>query len=199
VGSDVTPTIIRNGQVGRKGDEFALTVDAKATLSSSLDETRALRRLNGPFSRSSEEQAMKNWLKWVFALPVALMLVIGIGFGSQPHADSANAKESAQNRQLDENAKKAVEAWADAVASGNVDTVREHLAPEFQILRSDGKGYDEAEYLARGLPKIDSILNVQDVVATEHGNLMVVRYMLGLKATVDERSMGKRCSEVRRA
>jgi ketosteroid isomerase-like protein len=127
---------------------------------------------------------MKNWLKCLFAFSAAFMLVIGTGFGLQPHVNSASAKESTENRQLDEKAKKAVEAWANAVKSGNVDTVREHLAPEFQIQRSDGKGYDEAEYLAGGLPKIDSIVSVQDVVATEHGNVMVVRYVLSLKATV---------------
>jgi ketosteroid isomerase-like protein len=122
----------------------------------------------------------------------AFMLVIGTGFGLQPHANSASAKESTENRQLDEKAKRAVEAWAKAVASGNVDTVRQHLAPEFQILRSDGKGYDKAQYLAGGLPKIDSIIGVQDVVATEHGNLMVVRYMLSLKETVDGKAVQRR-------
>jgi ketosteroid isomerase-like protein len=141
------------------------------------------------FSRSSEERAMKNWLKCVFAFSAAFMLVIGIAFSSRLYVDSAIAKESTENRQLKENAKKAVEAWVNAVASGNVDTVREHLAPEFQILRSDGKGYDEAEYLAGGLPKIDSIIGVQDVVATEHDNLMVVRYVLSLKETVDGKAV----------
>lgn len=128
---------------------------------------------------------MKNWLKCVFAFSAAFMLVIGMAFSLRPYVDSAIAKEGTENRRLEDNAKKAVEAWAKAVASGNVDTVREHLAPEFQILRSDGKGYDEAEYVAGGLPKIDSIISVQDVVATEHGNLMVVRYVLSLNATVD--------------
>jgi ketosteroid isomerase-like protein len=127
---------------------------------------------------------MKNVLKCAFVFSAAFMLVAGIGFGFQPNANSASAKESTENRQLDEKAKKEVEAWAKAVASGNVDTIRQHLAPEFQILRSDGKGYDDTEYLAGGLPKIDSIISVQDVVATEHGNLMVVRYVLSLNASV---------------
>ncbi|MEZ5890450.1 MAG: nuclear transport factor 2 family protein [Xanthobacteraceae bacterium] len=135
---------------------------------------------------------MKNLSKWAFVFSAAVMLVAGLGFGLQPDANSASAKESTENRRLDENAKGEVEAWAKAVASGNVDTVRQRLAPEFQILRSDGKGYDEAEYLAGGLPKIDSIISVQDVVATEHGNLMVVRYVLSLDATVDGKVVQRR-------
>jgi Domain of unknown function (DUF4440) len=66
------------------------------------------------------------------------------------------------------------------------------LAPEFQILRSGGKGYDKAEYLAGGMSKIDSIVSVRDVVATAHGDLMVVRYVISLKASADGAAMKQR-------
>ena len=137
---------------------------------------------------------MTNRLKFfgsrgVLAFSAVLMLVIGVGSGWQLHAVSASAKEDTKTRHLDEKAKKAVEAWAGAVASGNVETVRDMLAPEFQLLRSDGKGYGKTAYLAGGMSKIDAIISVQDVVATEHGNLMVVRYVISLKASADGKAM----------
>lgn len=125
------------------------------------------------------------------AIVVSAMLILAIGFGSgwQHSAISARAEEATGNRQLDEKATKAVEAWANAVASGNVDAVRDHLAPEFQLLRSDGKGYDKAQYLAGGLSKIDSTISIQEAVATEHNDLVVVRYVISLKASADGRTM----------
>lgn len=119
-------------------------------------------------------------------------VAIGVGSGWQRATNSAHAEQAADNRQLDSEAKKAVEAWADAVASANTETVREILAPEFQILRSDGKGYDKAEYLAGGMSKIDAIISVQDVVATTHGELMVVRYVISLKASAGGGTMQRR-------
>jgi ketosteroid isomerase-like protein len=137
---------------------------------------------------------MKNWLKSlggrrVIAFSAAFILAVGVGVGWQRHATSARAEESTESRQLEEKAKKAVEAWASAVASGNAEIVRKFLAPEFQILRSDGKAYDKAQYLAGGMSKIDSIISVQDVFATEHGDLMVVRYVISLKASADGGTM----------
>ena len=135
---------------------------------------------------------MKNWLKSLggrrmIALSAAFILVVGVCW--QQYATFARAEESTESRQLEEKAKKAVEAWASAVASGNAEIVRKFLAPEFQILRSDGKAYDKAQYLAGGMSKIDSIISVQDVFATEHGDLMVVRYVISLKASAGGETM----------
>ena len=140
---------------------------------------------------------MKNWLKLfgsrrAIVFSAVLTLIIGVGAGWQRHAISASAEERTGKNHLEEKAKKAVQAWASAVASGNAETVREFLAPEFQILRSDGKAYDKAEYLAGGMSKIDAIISVQDVVATAHGNLMVVRYVISLKASAAGEAMQRR-------
>jgi len=137
---------------------------------------------------------MKNWLKFLgsrraIAFSAAFILAFGLGVGWQRHAIYARAEQSKESRQLDEKAKKAVEAWASAVACGNAKIVRKFLAPEFQILRSDGKAYDKAQYLAGGMSKIDTIISVQDVFATEHGDLMVVRYVISLKASADGSAM----------
>jgi ketosteroid isomerase-like protein len=77
-----------------------------------------------------------------------------------------------------------VEKWVDAAASGDADILGPMLAPEFQLVRSDGSAYDVGEYLARGIPKIDAGFEVSDVVATGSGDLMVVRYDLDLRETV---------------
>jgi ketosteroid isomerase-like protein len=137
---------------------------------------------------------MKNWLQFhhdrrVIAFSTAFIFAIGVCIGWQQYANSAHAEQSMESRQLAEKAKKAVEAWASAVASGDAETVRKFLAPEFQILRSNGKGYDEAQYLAGGMSKISSIISVHNVFATEHGDLMVVRYVIRLKASAGGKRM----------
>jgi ketosteroid isomerase-like protein len=77
-----------------------------------------------------------------------------------------------------------VEKWVDAAASGDADIVGAMLAPEFQLVRSDGAAYDAAAYLARGIPKIDAGFEISDVVATGFGDHLVVRYDLDLRETV---------------
>ena len=86
---------------------------------------------------------------------------------------------------LDVEAKQAVDAWLAALASGDVGDVRNVLAPEFQIVRSDGSAYGAEEYMASGLPRIDAIFAVDDVVATGFGDHMVVRYALGVKESLE--------------
>lgn len=71
--------------------------------------------------------------------------------------------------------------WIEAVASGDRPAVARLLAPEFQILRSDGVGYDKAGYLA-ALPEHRATPEVSDVQATGDAGSLVVRY----KVTVDE-------------
>jgi ketosteroid isomerase-like protein len=137
---------------------------------------------------------MKNWRKSPGgrrAIALSAVFILAVGVGWQQHVTSARAEVSAESRQLEAKAKKAVEAWAGAVASGNAEIVRKFLAPEFQILRSDGKSYDKAQYLAGGMSKIKSIISVQDVFATEHGDLMVVRYVISLKASAEGEAMQK--------
>lgn len=125
----------------------------------------------------------------LLTLSAVFVLAIGVICSWQSHAISANAAEDAGTRHLNAEAKKAVESWANAVASGNAQIVRGYLAPEFQILRSDGKAYDAEQYLAGGMSKIESVISVQDVVATAHANLMVVRYVISLKASADGETM----------
>ncbi len=51
-----------------------------------------------------------------------------------------------------EEALKALDPWADALLTGDPAVIEKVLAPEFQILRSNGSGYDKASYL-KSLPR----------------------------------------------
>ena len=90
---------------------------------------------------------------------------------------------------LDEEAKKAVESWVGAVASGDAEAVRAVLAPEFQIVRSDGSAHGFEGYLAGGMAKIESVPGIADLAVTGYGDHMIVRYALALEGSVDGKHM----------
>jgi ketosteroid isomerase-like protein len=90
---------------------------------------------------------------------------------------------------LDEEAKKAVESWVGAVASGDANAVRAVLAPEFQIVRSDGSAHGFEGYLAGGMAKIENVPGIADLVVTGYGDQMIVRYALTLEGSVDGKHM----------
>ena len=79
----------------------------------------------------------------------------------------------------------AVRAWIGAVMSGDPDTIRAVLAPEFQIMRADGSGYDAAGYPASQLPIIAAMPDIQNLVATTHGDILVARYFIDVNETRD--------------
>jgi ketosteroid isomerase-like protein len=111
------------------------------------------------------------------------MAVLGKADGGWKLQAFANLGQGLASR-IDAEARQAVETWVGAVASGDAAAVRDILAPEFQIVRSDGAAYDAAEYLAGGIPRIDALVGIDDVVATGFGDHMVVRYALNLTQTV---------------
>ena len=81
-------------------------------------------------------------------------------------------------------ARKAVDSWLGAVASGEKKRIGSVLAPEFQIARADGSAYGAAEYLESDLPKIMGSPAVENLVATGYGDLLVARYRLTFDATL---------------
>ena len=105
---------------------------------------------------------------------VAMLAVLAIGTAPARAAGSG----------LQDEAGKAVEQWVAAVTSGDKGAVAAMLAPEFQIVRDNGVAYDRDQYLASGLPKIAAPPPVSDLVATGEGDVMVVRYVLTIDATV---------------
>ena len=78
--------------------------------------------------------------------------------------------------------------WIQAVAEGDRDAVGRLLAPEFQILRSDGTGYDKAGYLA-ALPQHLRMPEVRDVRAQGDGDLLVIRYAINADQIVGGQAM----------
>jgi ketosteroid isomerase-like protein len=86
-------------------------------------------------------------------------------------------------------ARKAVESWLGAVASGDKNRISSVLAPEFQISRADGSAYRAAEYLESDLPKITGSPAVENLIATGYGDLLVTRYQLTIDETIGGKAM----------
>ncbi len=78
----------------------------------------------------------------------------------------------------------ALDPWADALYSGDPAQVERVLAPEYQILRSDGTGYGKEEYLTQ-LPTQAMRSQFRDIVATAQDDLMVIRYVIVTDQTID--------------
>jgi ketosteroid isomerase-like protein len=111
-----------------------------------------------------------------------LGLVAGaVSFASLVAAPRAGAEESVSETEANE----ALRGWLDAVFTGDPVAVDKVVAPEFQILRSDGTGYNKAGYLAAPLPKQKSKPKASDIVATGHGDMIVMRYLLETEQTIN--------------
>jgi len=81
-------------------------------------------------------------------------------------------------------AQAAIMTWLDALQSGDPAVVEKVLAPEFQILRSDGQGFGRQDYLS-ALPKQTSKPEVSGLVFTADGETVVARYVLQLEQTIN--------------
>ena len=78
----------------------------------------------------------------------------------------------------------ALNPWADALFSGDPAAIERVLAPEYQIVRSDGTGYGKEDYLCV-LPKQTVRSQFHDIVATAHGDIMVIRYIIVTEQTIE--------------
>ena len=91
----------------------------------------------------------------------------------------------AQQADLETQARQALTEVFDALASGDAEKVRPLLAPEFQIVRSDGAVYNKEDYLARSIPQIESKPVFSDVIATRNGDIVVVSLRLQIEEHID--------------
>ena len=99
-----------------------------------------------------------------------------------------------------EQALKALDPWADALFSGDPAKVQEVLAPEYQIVRSDGTGYDKQSYM-KTLPKQKVRSKFSEIVATGAGEIMVLRYRIETDQVIEGKEvkgLGPRLSVFRR-
>jgi hypothetical protein len=94
------------------------------------------------------------------------------------------ASAAATEKILPEEALKALDPWADAVFTGDPVVIEKVLAPEFQILRSDGSGHDKTSYL-KALPQQRIRSKFSDIIATGNADLMVLRYRIDTDQTIE--------------
>jgi hypothetical protein len=125
---------------------------------------------------------------------VALGLFAGLA-GASVLSASALASEVTEAE-----ASAAIMAWLGALASRDPATVEKVLAPEFQILRSDGSGYDRSSYLGH-LPNFAGKPEIQDLVFSSSAGLLVTRYNLRLEQKIGDKpvqALAPRLSVLRR-
>lgn len=86
-----------------------------------------------------------------------------------------------------------VASFVEAVIAGP-DKVAPLLAPEYQIMRSNGVGYDRTQYINRGAATVRAQrdYSFDDVVVTAADNIMVVRYFLRIEETIDGKNITRR-------
>jgi len=95
--------------------------------------------------------------------------------------------------EITDTARAHVIAFIDGVIAGP-DAVAPLLAPEYQIMRSNGVGYDRAGYINRGAGTVRARPNftLEDMVATSGGDVMVARYILQIDETIDGKTITRR-------
>ena len=101
-------------------------------------------------------------------------------------ASTVLAGPAAASEDLTGTARTALRAFIEAVRGGP-DALAPLLAPEYQIMRANGTGFDRDGYLGRGVGavSIEPDFSYEDVVVTAHDGVMVVRYLMRVKETVD--------------
>ena len=85
-----------------------------------------------------------------------------------------------------------ISSFVEAVIAGP-DKVAPLLAPEYQIMRSNGVGYDRAGYIGRGAGSVRAQRNyAYDDVVTTADDILVVRYFLRIEETIDGKAITRR-------
>ncbi|MGD9740045.1 MAG: nuclear transport factor 2 family protein [Bauldia sp.] len=107
----------------------------------------------------------------------------GLMFGAAFVGAAAVAMPALAQEVTNEEAEAAIMAWLEAIMAGPaaLETV---LAPEFQIQRFDGTGFDRAGYIGGGAATITEILGIHDLNISTHEDLLVTRYVLDLAETI---------------
>lgn len=98
---------------------------------------------------------------------------------------------------MTDTAREQIGAFVEAIISGP-DAVAPLLAPEYQIMRSSGVGYDRAGYIDRGAGSVKARprFALSDIVATADGDLLVARYFLEIEAAIDGKPVTRRSPQL---
>ncbi|MDE0539991.1 MAG: nuclear transport factor 2 family protein [Rhodospirillales bacterium] len=94
---------------------------------------------------------------------------------------------------LHDTAKAQLIAFIEAVIGGP-KALEKILAPEYQLMRGNGVGFDRDGYISRGVGtvSIKRGFSPEEIVVTRSGGIMVVRYMLRITETIDGKPVAKR-------
>jgi ketosteroid isomerase-like protein len=109
-------------------------------------------------------------------------LMIGAIVAYFTPAGSANAPEPAD---LQVEIRDAIKGFFGALITGQSGDVAAVLAPEFQILRSDGSNYDAKTYPTSELPIISEMPEIEKLVVTAEGEIAVASYVVNVDETLD--------------
>jgi ketosteroid isomerase-like protein len=103
-----------------------------------------------------------------------------------------SAGAAAADDNLEETARAALVAFTAAVVSGP-DAVAPLLAPEYQIMRANGVGYDRDGYI-RDVTAVSAKPDFahEDIVVTAADDVMVVRYFLRITETIEGLPVARR-------
>ena len=106
---------------------------------------------------------------------------------------SLSAEAPATADDMMDTARKLLIEFTEAVLAGP-ETLAPILAPEYQIMRTNGVGYDRDGYLNRGASTISAKpdFSHEDIVATKSDDVLVVRYFLRIDETIDGKPVKKR-------
>jgi hypothetical protein len=88
----------------------------------------------------------------------------------------------------EQQALEALDPWSDALFTGDPAIVETVLAPEYQILRSDGSGHNKESYLG-SLPKQKVRSKFSDISATGDDRWMVIRYQIETDQVIEGKSV----------
>ena len=124
-------------------------------------------------------------MKRFFAL--ALCFTIGSA------ATLSLATPAAADDELNKTARNALIAFTEGVLAGP-EALAPLLAPEYQIMRNNGVGYDRDGYLKRGVGTISAApdFSHENIIATRDGNMMVTRYYLRIDEVIQGNPIKKR-------
>lgn len=115
----------------------------------------------------------------------ALGLFAGaLGLGLMTGAGQAGAGPAITEDQ----ARETILAWIAALATNNAEAVGKLLAPEFQIMRSNGKVFTKESYL-KGLSGRRADPTIREISVTSHGDVAVACYILSIDETLNGKAV----------
>ncbi len=117
----------------------------------------------------------------VHAVVARVVFAIVLAFTAAGGAAAAGKDGAA----LEAEARQALATVFAALMTGDPEAVRPLLAPEYQVQRSDGRGYDKDDYLALSIPKLSAMPSFRDLAITRNGDIVVVRLMIEIEETIN--------------